>query len=146
MSSILHVTDCPPAQGSERRMNRLLAAAVPLLAACSASAASDAEFRPLPLPAETFAVPQAVFASALEGFPEGREGRQELDLSVRKQEDGTYVAVLTRSGFLDDSVNGDQQRAVLARVDGGWRATSLGERWRCQSGRGPAGWTTRPCH
>ena len=126
-------------------MNRLLVAAVPLLAACSASAA-EADFRPLPLPAETFAVPQGVFASALAGFPEGREGRQELDLSVRKQEDGSYVVILTRTGFLDDSVNGDQQRAVLARTDGGWRVTALGERWRCQSDRGPAGWTTQPCN
>ena len=126
-------------------MIRLLIAATPWLAACSASAA-EAEFRPLPLPAETFAVPQGVFASALTGFPEGREGRQELDLSVRKQADGTYVVLLTRTGFLDDSVNGDRQRAVLARFEGGWRANSLGERWRCQSGRGPAGWTTQPCH
>jgi len=127
-------------------MIRLLAAAVPLLAACSASAAADAEFRPLPLPAETFAVPQGVFASALAHFPEGREGRQELELTVRKQEDGSYVVLLTQTGFLDDSVNGNQQRAVLARSEGGWRATFLGERWRCQSGRGPSGWTTQPCH
>jgi|GEM_PF-4402912 len=126
-------------------MNRCFIAATTLLAACSASAA-EADFRPLPLPSETFAVPQGVFASALQGFPEGREGRQEIDLSVRKQEDGTYAVLLTRTGFLDDSVNGDQQRAVLARAEGGWRATFLGERWRCQSGRGSGGWTTRPCH
>lgn len=116
-----------------------------LLAACSASA-SDTDYRPLPLPPGTFAVPQGVFASALQGYPQGREGRQELELSVRKQDDGSYVVVLTRTGFLDDSVNGDQQRAVLARADGGWRVIALGERWRCQSGRGPSGWTTQPCH
>ena len=117
-----------------------------LIGACSASAAADAEFRLLPLPAETFAVPQGVFAAELAGFPEGREGRQELDLSVREQEDGSYVVLLTRTGFLDDSVNGDQRRAVLVPTDGGWHATFLGERWRCWPGRGPSGWTTQPCH
>lgn len=120
-------------------------ACILLLAACSASAA-EGDYRPLPLPPETFAVPQGVFASALADFPEGREGRQELDLSVRRQEDGSYVLLLTRTGFLDDSVHGDQRRAVLVSAAGGWRATFLGERWRCQGGRGPNGWTTQPCH
>ena len=117
-----------------------------LLAGCSATAPGEAAFRPLPVPGETLAVPQGVFASELQGYPESREGRQELDLSVREQEDGTYVVVLTRTGFLDESVNGDQRRAVVAPAGTGWRVIALGERWRCQAGRGPAGWTTQPCH
>ena len=127
-------------------MRSLPALGLILLVACSASSPEEAGYRPLPLPDETFAVPQAVFASALEGFPESREGRQELELSVTERDDGTYIVLLTRTGFLDDSVNGDQQRAVLAAADRGWRVTALGERWRCQTGRGPSGWTTAPCN
>lgn len=128
-------------------MKYLLAMLTFSLAACSAAGAGgDGSYRPLPLPAETFAVPQGVFTGALAAFPESREGRQELELAVEKQNDGSYVVILTRTGFLDDSINGDQRRAVLAAAEGGWRVTSLGERWRCQAGRGPAGWTTRPCN
>lgn len=115
------------------------------LAACSASAGDSPEYRALPLPAETFAVPQGIFASTLERFPEGAEGRQELELSVTEREDGSNVVVLTTTGFLDDSVNGEQRRAVLKRTAGGWRPVELGERWRCWPGRGPTEWTTSPC-
>lgn len=124
----------------------LAALAFVALCACAPSAASEGAYRPLPVQSDRFAVPQGVFASALEEFPESREGRQNLELSVEKQEDGSYVVLLTRTGFLDDSVNGDQQRAVMAPDGAGWRVASLGERWRCQSGRGPSGWTTQPCH
>ena len=128
-------------------MKYLLAMPTFSLAACAAAGAGgDGSYRPLPLPAETFAVPQGVFAAALAGFPEGREGRQELELGVGEQDDGSYVVILTRTGLLDDAVNGDQRRAVLVAAEGGWRVTSLGERWRCQAGRGPAGWTTQPCN
>lgn len=121
------------------------AAILSLLAGCSASAGAAPDYRALPLPAETFAVPQGVFASALEGFPEGREGRQELELEVSKREDGAYVVILTRTGFLDDSVEGDQRRAVLTREESGWRAVELGERWRCWPDRGHTDWGTTPC-
>ena len=116
------------------------------IAACSTSVAGETDYRAVPLPDETFEVPQAVFAPLLAGYPESREGQQELSLDVTEQEDGSYAVLLTRTGFLDDSVNGDQQRAVLTATEGGWRVTSLGERWRCQFGRGPSSWTTAPCH
>jgi hypothetical protein len=113
------------------------------LAACTASTSGGEDYRALPLPTETFPVPQAVFASALAEYPESREGRQELELSVAERDDGTYVVLLTRTGFLDDSVNGDQQRALLRPDGGGWRVTELGERWRCY--RGHSDWGTTPC-
>ena len=124
-------------------MSRWLAALVPLLAGCSAG---QGEYRPLPLPTETFAVPQAVFASTLAEFPESREGRQEFELSVEEESDGSNVVLLTLTGFLDDSVSGEQHRAVLVPTAEGWRVTALGERWRCQGGRGHSGWGTTPCN
>ena len=116
-----------------------------LLAACGTAAAAHDSYRAQPLPRTAFAVPQDVFAPILRGFPQGREGRQALDLSVRKDDRGRYVVLLTISGLLDDSVAAEQQRAVMRYEDGGWRVIALGRRWRCQRGRGPSGWTTRLC-
>lgn len=127
-------------------MSPWLVALAPLIAGCSASAAGQEEYRPLPLPDEIFSVPQGVFTASLADFPENREGRQEFELTVTEQDDGSNIVLLTRSGFLDDSVSGDQQRAILVPSADGWRVTALGERWRCQGGRGPWGWTTSPCN
>lgn len=126
-------------------MTKSLPALALAIAGCSAIAA-ESEYQALPVPEQQFSVPQAVFEADLTHFPESREGRQELELDVTEQEDGSYVVQLTRTGFLDDSVNGDQQRAVLRYEGGGWRVAELGRRWRCQNGRGPAGWTTSLCH
>lgn len=103
-------------------------------------------FAPLPNPSEIFSVPQGVFAATLDGFPEGREGRQELRLNVTERDDGSNVVLLTVSGLLDDSVAAEQQRAVMRPEDDGWRVVELGRRWRCHRGRGPSGWTTRLCN
>jgi hypothetical protein len=125
---------------------RLPAAAL-LVAACSACANTGAqEYRALPLPSETYAVPQDVFAAKLRSFPEGREGRQELELSLSKDGDGNYIVLLTVAGLLDDSVGAEQHRAVLRFESGRWRVTQLGERWRCQPDRGATGWGTSHCH
>src|ERR1043165_1402838 len=88
-------------------------------------------FAPLPPPNAAFRVPQAVFAETLAGFPQGREGRQELSLSVTERADGNDVVLLTISGLLDDSVAAEQRRAVMRYDRGGWRVIELGCRWRC---------------
>ena len=124
-----------------------LAAGALLVAACSACANAGAQdYRALPLPSETYAVPQDVFAARLRSLPEGREGRQELELSVRKNSDGNYVVLLTATGLLDDSVGAEQHRALLRFESGRWRVTELGERWRCQPDRGTSDWGTSQCH
>jgi hypothetical protein len=117
-----------------------------LLAACACGNASSDGHRVPAVPDATYKVPQEVFAETLSSFPHGREGKQELALDVTERADGRYLVVLTISGLLDDSVAGEQHRAVLRPVDGGWRVAELGERWRCQPGRGSASWTTQPCH
>jgi hypothetical protein len=127
-------------------MRPALFATVAVLALAACGNASPQGYKALPLPEESFALPQDVFASALRRFPEGREGRQEMDLTLRKAADGSYVVLLTRTGFLDDSVEGEQRRAVLRFEGGGWQAVELGERWRCYAGRGPGSWTTKPCN
>jgi hypothetical protein len=124
---------------------RLLPAAALLAASFSAcgNPGSDS-YQARPLPKQSFALPQDVFAPILRGFPEGREGRQDLELSANKGDDGTYIVLLTISGLLDDSIGAQQHRAVLRYADGGWKVTELGERRRCRRGAS-GGWTTRPC-
>lgn len=124
---------------------RWLPACALLFGACSTATGAEPEYRALPLPQRVFAVPQGVFASELDGFPEGREGRQQLELEVEKLEDGSYFVLLSRSGLLDDSVEGEERRAIMRWSDGGWRAAELGERWRCYPGRGSGDWTIEPC-
>ena len=115
-----------------------------LIAFVAAAAAAPA-FEPQPVPLRAFRAPQGVFGETLAGFPQGPEGRQALQLSVTERADGSTVVLLTLTGLLDDSVRDEQHRAIVRYRDGGWRVAALGRRWRCQRGRGPAGWTTRPC-
>jgi hypothetical protein len=133
------------------RLFRVSALLIAASSACASAGPQDlnpgsGDYRAVPLPNETYAVPQDVFASRLRSFPEGREGRQELALSVRKQADGSYEVLLTATGLLDDSVGAEERRAVLRYENGRWRVTQLGERWRCQRDRGPSGWGTRLCN
>ncbi|HEX8527259.1 hypothetical protein [Allosphingosinicella sp.] len=127
-------------------MKRLgLAATLTTLAACTAAAATEPEYRALPIPQHAFAVPQGIFSEQMAGFPEGREGRQKLELDVEKLADGSYFVLLRRTGLLDDSVEGEERRAIMEWSGSGWRAVELGERWRCYRGRGSGKWTIERC-
>jgi hypothetical protein len=123
------------------RSASLLLLALPT--ACSAASADD--FRKGVLPTARYDVPQAVFADLLARFPEGVEGRQELELNVNENDDGSNVVLLTVTGLLDDAIGAEQHRAVLRFDKSGWRVTQIGERWKCRRGPG-GGWTTKRCN
>jgi len=65
-----------------------------------------------------------------------------IDQELRK---GT--AIITVTGFFDDSVNGEQMRIDLLQEEKKWRIEWVGIRWRCWPGRGSTYWTNeRLCY
>lgn len=57
---------------------------------------------------------------------------------------GTRLALLTTSGYEDDSVAGEQWRLVLAGTDVGLRVNDAGVRYNCRRGETP-GWSRNLC-
>jgi hypothetical protein len=67
------------------------------------------------------------------GFPEGMEGRQSLEMKIRKG-DGAYVVDIVKSGYLDDSVKGEHYRGFVIPTTEGWELLDLGVKTMCYRG------------
>ncbi len=80
-------------------------------------------------------------------FPESLEGSQTLDVSIGKdpKHPGYFQMIVTATGQMDDSVEGEQWRVLLVKAGDGWIPESVENRWRCYIGRGSGQWNITPC-
>ena len=82
-----------------------------------------------------------------EGHPETMEGRSVLKIDLTKTEDGSAIQIdLEMSGYLDDSVSGEQYRAIVVEgTEHTFRLDRLGRKVMCGRGDNAGQWTTGTC-
>jgi hypothetical protein len=82
-----------------------------------------------------------------EGHPEAMEGRPVLKIDLKQTEDRSALLIdLEMTGYLDDSVSGEQYRAIV--VEGTkhmFRLEKLGKKIKCGRGDNAGQWTTGKC-
>jgi len=63
--------------------------------------------------------------------PESLEGRSSVDMTVRKEGNG-FVVNIIKSGYLDDSVQGEHFRGFVVRTSKGtWQLISMAVKYIC---------------
>jgi len=77
--------------------------------------------------------------------PESSEGRPSLKIELRKDETGLFVVDIVLRGYLDDSVEGEEYRGLVAWTEHGWRLEALGRRNICARGPNAGQATMEPC-
>lgn len=66
--------------------------------------------------------------------PESLEGGPTLKIDLHPGDSGELIIELEMGGYLDDSVAGQQYRAIVVQSSGGWRLQALGTRYICARG------------
>lgn len=135
-------------------MKRLLTVAVSslLLAAVAMPASADTMdgYEPVDLTDYTpreGASALLLLQDLIEGHPEALEGRPVMTIDLRKSEDGQSIIIdVEKSGFLDDSVDGERYRAIVVPgTSQAWKLESLGMQVKCGRGDSAGKWTTGNC-
>ncbi len=80
-----------------------------------------------------------------DGHPEATEGRPELNISLRLDADYKFIIDIEMSGYLDDSVSGNNYRAIVDQAPGGWKLEALGLQNICYRGANAGVPTTALC-
>ena len=87
-----------------------------------------------------------VLAPAIGGHPESTEGRPVLQLDVQRAAKGDgLLARITMTGYLDDSVSGEQIVAEIVQDAGGWSVARAWQRWQCGRGANAGKWSIKTC-
>ena len=95
--------------------------------------------------AASYDYPAQIFEDELRRYSSFGEGSPGLTVDLSELDEATVV-IATRTGNLDDSVEGVQERVVLERrSDDRWYVRERGFRYRCWRGGGPRTWTTELC-
>ena len=83
----------------------------------------------------------------IEGHPESLEGKPAMTINLRKSDDGQSVVIdIEKSGFLDDSVQGERYRAIVVPgTSQAWKLESLGLQMMCGRGDNAGKWATANC-
>lgn len=93
----------------------------------------------------SYEYPAQVFAWDLQSYSSIGEGAEGLTVELAEL-DRAVVVIATRTGALDDSVEGVQERVVLElRDDGRWHVRERGFRFRCWRGDPRRRWTIELC-
>lgn len=75
----------------------------------------------------------------IDGHPDGGEGRQSLDITVRKV-DGHFVVNIVKTGYADDSVKGEHYRGGVVRTSNGqWELITMGQQYLCHRSKNSNG-------
>lgn len=135
-------------------LRALLSAAFLLLAASitATSATSDQQldgYKPVDISSwqpRTAPSAMALVEPLYRGHPEASEGRPTLKIDLRPDEDGNGVIIdIEMRGYLDDSVSGEQYRALITWTEDGWTLKALGVRYICARGSTAGTPTTTLC-
>lgn len=122
-----------------------------LLAGIALPAAADdglSGYKPVDLAAwqpRTAASVMALVEPLYRNHPESSEGQPSLKIELRKDETGLFVVDIVLRGYLDDSVEGEEYRGLVARTEHGWRLEALGRRNICARGPNADQATVEPC-
>jgi hypothetical protein len=93
----------------------------------------------------SYEYPAQVFADEFQDYSSVGEGASGLSVEL-SEVGGAVVVIATRTGLLDDSVEGTQERVVLElRDDQRWYVRERGFRYRCWRGGRPMRWTIELC-
>lgn len=87
-----------------------------------------------------------VIAPLYSGHPESSEGRPTLKIELTPLSDRDAMQVqVTMTGYLDDSVSGEQYVALVEPGGDGWVLSRLWKRYLCARGRNAGQWTADLC-
>ena len=87
-----------------------------------------------------------LIAPVYAGHPEAMEGRPTLKVEVEEAPDGRAMQIMVRmTGYLDDSVAGEEFAALADQGEKGWFLKGLWKRQLCMRGRHAGQWTAEPC-
>jgi len=87
-----------------------------------------------------------LIAPVYAGHPEAQEGRPTLNVEVAEAPDGSAMQINVRmTGYLDDSVSGEEFAALAGEGQEGWVLKGLWKRQLCARGRTAGQWTSEPC-
>lgn len=124
----------------------LIAAAVtPVLAGADPQLAG---YKPVDLSTweqRTAASAMALIEPLYRGHPEAAEGRPTLKIDLRRDSGDGIVVDIEMRGYLDDSVAGEDYRALIQWTEEGWRLDALGVRYICYRGETPGVPVTTLC-
>jgi hypothetical protein len=83
----------------------------------------------------------------IEGHPEALGGKPQTKIEMKPTEDGKAIQIdVEMTGYLDDSVAGEQYRAIV--IEGktrGWKLERLGRKFMCGRGDNAGKWQTNLC-
>lgn len=72
------------------------------------------------------------------------EGRPAVSMAAER--DGSRVLVeITKTGYADDSVDGERHRAIVQNDGNGWDIAALGVQFRCHRGAHAGQWSSSLC-
>ena len=124
----------------------LIGCVSPGLAEVSPATPVADDFAPLSTPTMSFGSPLSAAQYFARFEPETDEGAPSLDLTVRTSDgESEYVMIVSSEGYADDSVRGEQWRIVVTRIEGGWKVTEAGRRFKCWRGGSPDEWQKALC-
>ncbi len=87
-----------------------------------------------------------LIAPLTSGHPESSEGRPTLKIELAPLADRDAMQVeVTMTGYLDDSVSGEQYVALVEPGGDGWVLSRLWKRYLCARGRNAGQWTADVC-
>lgn len=88
----------------------------------------------------------ALIAPVYAGHPEAMEGRPTLSVEVEEAPNGSAMQIKIRmTGYLDDSVSGEEFAALAGEGQDGWVLKRLWKRQLCARGASAGQWTSKPC-
>jgi hypothetical protein len=91
------------------------------------------------------AVSLLFIASRSQGRP-AIEHQEEITLRSEPEAFAVAEVVIKRTGFMDDSISGDEYQFRLSRQPGNeWLIESVHHGWRCHEGRGHSDLSAAPC-